>query len=63
MCFILILPSEIYVGIVGVSLVMSTVRAILFLYVCVHAAQVLHNRMFAAVLRAPMRFFDTNPIG
>ena len=38
-------------------------RSVLFFYVCVNAAKILHNRMFGAVLRAPIRFFDTNPIG
>ena len=28
-----------------------------------NASRSLHNRMFAAILRAPMRFFDTNPSG
>ena len=38
-------------------------RSVLFFYICVNAAKILHNRMFGAVLRAPIRFFDTNPIG
>lgn len=28
-----------------------------------NASRTLHKRMFAAILRAPMRFFDTNPSG
>ena len=37
--------------------------AILFYFICVNASRVLHNWMFASVLRALVRFFDTNPIG
>lgn len=28
-----------------------------------HASKVLHDKMFANILRAPMRFFDTNASG
>lgn len=36
----------------------------LFLFnVLVKCAQSLHNRMFNAILRTPVRFFDINPIG
>ena len=38
-------------------------RAVMFYFVCVNASRVLHNKMFASVLRTPVRFFDTNPIG
>lgn len=38
-------------------------RSILFLRVCMRASKVLHDRMFAAILKTPMRFFDTNPSG
>ena len=27
------------------------------------ASQVLHNKMFKCIIRAPIYFFDTNPIG
>jgi ATP-binding cassette subfamily C (CFTR/MRP) protein 4 len=54
---------EIYFALVCGAVIFATVRSVFFFYVCVHSAQVLHNRMFASVLRAPVRFFDTNPIG
>ena len=57
------LPAEIYSGLVGTASILSVTRSVLFYYVCVNAAKVLHNRMFGAVLRAPIRFFDTSPIG
>ncbi|XP_074039396.1 ATP-binding cassette sub-family C member 4 [Leptinotarsa decemlineata] len=45
------------------SIVLSTARAIVFYKVCMNSSKGLHNRMFANVLKAPMRFFDTNPSG
>ena len=53
----------IYFGLASGSVLLSVMRGVLFLYVCIHASRVLHNRMFAAVLRTPARFFDINPIG
>ena len=55
--------SATYFGIVSGSVALSLMKGLLFWFVCIHAGQVLHDRMFAAVLRAPIRFFDTNPIG
>ena len=55
--------AEIYSGLVGTAFILSVTRSAVFFYVCVNAARILHNRMFGAVLRAPIRFFDTNPIG
>ncbi len=52
----------IYAGITGFAIITNFARAILFYLVCVNASKVLHNRMFTSVLRAPIYFFDTNPI-
>lgn len=38
-------------------------RSLLFFNVLVSSAQTLHNRMFNAILRTPVHFFDINPIG
>jgi len=53
----------IYSGIVGgvITIVMS--RAILTFLICLSAARTLHNKMFRSILRAPILFFDTNPVG
>ncbi|XP_076453870.1 ATP-binding cassette sub-family C member 4-like isoform X2 [Babylonia areolata] len=43
--------------------VFGIVRALLFFRIVVNASQQLHNRMFASVVRCPIGFFDTNPVG
>ena len=39
------------------------IRAILTFLTCLAAARNLHNKMFKSVLRTPILFFDTNPVG
>lgn len=53
----------IYVGLVAVCIMLSLVRALLFFHILINASQHLHNRMFASILRAPIYFFDSNPVG
>lgn len=53
----------VYVGLVVACLVLSLTRALLFFYILINSSQHLHNRMFAAILRAPIYFFDSNPVG
>ncbi|XP_049304937.1 ATP-binding cassette sub-family C member 4 isoform X3 [Bactrocera dorsalis] len=51
-------------GALIVAVVLLTIyRDYLFFKVCMHASKVLHDRMFGCILRATMRFFDTNPSG
>ena len=61
------LDVEQRLGIYGALLVsliiLNITRVIAFFVVCVNASQVLHNQMFASILRAPILFFDTNPVG
>ena len=52
-----------YGGLVAVTLVLSFVRVLLFFFVTVNSSEKLHAHMFDAVIRAPIYFFDTNPIG
>ena len=52
-----------YGGLVLATVLLNYARVVLLCVICVNASRVLHNRMFAAILRAPIRFFDTNPIG
>ena len=53
----------IYGGLLGSLVIVNIVRVVAFFVVCVNASRVLHNRMFASILRAPILFFDTNPVG
>lgn len=38
-------------------------RCYLFFKLCMRSSKLLHDKMFASILRAPMRFFDLNPSG
>ena len=53
----------IYGGLAGVSASLITLRAVLHYLVCFAAARSLHSKMFRSILRAPVLFFDTNPVG
>ena len=53
----------IFGGLVGATMITSTLRALTFFILAINASRVLHNRMFISVLRSPILFFDTNPIG
>jgi len=52
-------------GILGALSASLTVCQSIFVYVFIgiHAARQLHEKMLAAVIRAPMAFFETNPLG
>ena len=53
----------IYGGLVGSLVIYGTLRSVLIYGLLLNASRVVHNKMFARVLRAPVLFFDTNPIG
>ena len=38
-------------------------RAVLCYLICFAATSSLHSKMFKSILRAPVLFFDTNPVG
>ncbi|CAH1257762.1 ABCC4 [Branchiostoma lanceolatum] len=44
-------------------LVLSVLRAVFLFYMCLSSSRSLHNQMFAAIIRVPILFFDTNPVG
>uniref|UniRef100_A0A8C5FNE8 Multidrug resistance-associated protein 4-like n=1 Tax=Gadus morhua TaxID=8049 RepID=A0A8C5FNE8_GADMO len=50
-------------GLTAASVALGFVRSLVFFNVLVRSAQSLHNAMFTAMLRSPVRFFDLNPIG
>ncbi|MED6275104.1 hypothetical protein CHARACLAT_023058, partial [Characodon lateralis] len=53
----------IYGGLTAATILFGFMRNIILFTVLVKSAQTLHNTMFNAILRAPVRFFDINPIG
>ena len=53
----------IYGGLVGGAFLLSVIRAVVLLNALVNSSKHLHNSMLSAVLKAPVLFFDTNPVG
>ena len=54
---------SIYGGITGAAILLNFSRIIIIFVVTINASRVLHSRMFAAVMRAPILFFDSNTLG
>ena len=52
-----------YGGLVTATLLLAFVRATCTFVALVRGSQALHDRMLRRVLRAPVSFFDTNPLG
>ncbi|XP_018322247.1 multidrug resistance-associated protein 4-like [Agrilus planipennis] len=53
----------IYSCLIGGSIILASFRAIYFYRLAMNASRKLHGSMFGALIRAPMRFFDSNPLG
>nr|KAF6372757.1 ATP binding cassette subfamily C member 4 [Pipistrellus kuhlii] len=53
----------IYSGLTVSTVIFGIARSLLVFYVLVNSSQTLHNKMFESILRAPVLFFDRNPIG
>ncbi|XP_015233347.1 PREDICTED: multidrug resistance-associated protein 4-like isoform X1 [Cyprinodon variegatus] len=53
----------VYSGLTAAAVVFGFIRSLLIFHGLVKSAQILHNKMFNAVLRTHVHFFDTNPIG
>uniref|UniRef100_A0A452VN21 ATP binding cassette subfamily C member 4 n=1 Tax=Ursus maritimus TaxID=29073 RepID=A0A452VN21_URSMA len=53
----------IYSGLTVATVLFGIARSLLVFYVLVHSSQTLHNKMFESILRAPVLFFDRNPVG
>eukprot|EP00058_Branchiostoma_floridae_P004550 XP_002590038.1 hypothetical protein BRAFLDRAFT_81656 [Branchiostoma floridae] len=53
----------IFTGLTAVALLLSLVKTWHLFYITVQSSKNLHNDMFNAIIRAPIRFFDTNPVG
>ena len=50
-------------ALVGALFLLSLVRTTLFFSICMKSSINLHNRLFECMIRAPVTFFDNNPIG
>ncbi|XP_058478651.1 ATP-binding cassette sub-family C member 4-like [Solea solea] len=61
------LDTDLYLAVFGgitlATIVFAFIRNFHFLYLLVMSIQALHNQMFNAIIRAPVRFFDINPVG
>uniref|UniRef100_A0A803VJK9 ATP binding cassette subfamily C member 4 (PEL blood group) n=1 Tax=Ficedula albicollis TaxID=59894 RepID=A0A803VJK9_FICAL len=53
----------IYAGLTVATILFGIIRSLLMFQVLVNSGQNLHNRMFQSILKAPVLFFDRNPIG
>ncbi|XP_055867950.1 ATP-binding cassette sub-family C member 4-like isoform X5 [Biomphalaria glabrata] len=53
----------VFTGIILAVFLFGLARALLFFKIAVDASQTLHNMMFARILRSPISFFDSNPVG
>ncbi|XP_075419651.1 ATP-binding cassette sub-family C member 4 [Tenrec ecaudatus] len=53
----------IYAGLTVATVLFGIARSLLVFYILVHSSQTLHNKMFESILKAPVLFFDRNPIG
>ncbi|RUS92073.1 hypothetical protein EGW08_000097 [Elysia chlorotica] len=53
----------VYGGLAGANALFTLIRAFLFAYGGICAATVVHKRLLSAVLKAPISFFDSTPIG
>ncbi|XP_035217642.1 multidrug resistance-associated protein 4-like isoform X2 [Stegodyphus dumicola] len=53
----------VYAGLVLTVFLLSLVRTTSFFQMCMKASITLHNKMFRCVLRSPVSFFDSNPVG
>uniref|UniRef100_UPI00398F2F2F ATP-binding cassette sub-family C member 4 n=1 Tax=Pristiophorus japonicus TaxID=55135 RepID=UPI00398F2F2F len=52
-----------YAGLTAAVMLFGIIRSLMIFKVLVNASQTLHNRMFTSIIRAPVLFFDRNPIG
>ncbi|CAF4367745.1 unnamed protein product, partial [Adineta steineri] len=60
-----IIPQDpvLFTGIIILLLILTFLRTFALKLMCLNAGRVLHNKMFRHVIRCPIAFFDTNPIG
>ena len=53
----------IYGGIAAAAVLITVIKAAFSFITSLNSSRNLHNKMFKAILRAPILFYDTNPVG
>ncbi|XP_065758454.1 ATP-binding cassette sub-family C member 4-like [Muntiacus reevesi] len=53
----------VYSGLTVSTVLFGITRSLLIFYILVNSSRTLHNKMLEAILRAPVLFFNINPIG
>nr|XP_020747155.1 multidrug resistance-associated protein 4-like [Odocoileus virginianus texanus] len=61
--FVLNWYLRVYSGLTVSAVLFGITRSLLIFYILVNSSRTLHNKMLEAILRAPVLFFNTNPIG
>ncbi|CAI9178849.1 unnamed protein product [Rangifer tarandus platyrhynchus] len=61
--FILNWYLRVYSGLTVSTVLFGITRSLLTFYILVNSSQTLHNKMLETILRAPVLFFNRNPIG
>ncbi|KAB0372647.1 hypothetical protein FD755_015400, partial [Muntiacus reevesi] len=61
--FILNWYLRVYSGLAVSTILFGITRSLLTFYILVNSSQTLHNKMLETILRAPVLFFNRNPIG
>ncbi len=56
-------PAVLLLGLTAAAVAFGYARVLGIFHGLVKSSQILHNSMFSAVIRTPVRFFDVNPIG
>ncbi|XP_043334219.1 ATP-binding cassette sub-family C member 4-like isoform X1 [Cervus canadensis] len=54
---------RVYSGLTVSTILFGITRSLLIFYVLVNSSQTLHNKILESILRAPVLFFNSNPIG
>lgn len=55
--------ATVFTVLVASLFALTLVRTTCFFITCMRSSITLHNRLFRSVLKAPIKFFDSNPIG
>ncbi|MXQ99163.1 hypothetical protein E5288_WYG012305 [Bos mutus] len=54
---------RVYSGLTVSTVLFGITRSLLIFYIFVNSSQTLHNKILESILRAPVSFFNSNPIG